>query len=475
MLSHYAEQGPTGNSGMDDAAGAHLEEPEQGDGKEQNAKQAGIGPQDGGEDLSDAAIQGLGPAPDTEVAGAHTEGGAKKDGEPDEDAGQAVEVGEAKPAGSESEADTRVAASEENMGEHGEAEADVAAVAQTTATQVSSASWRRTAGGNVMARAAFLADSGRAKAPQGGRVKKKQAKPYFAKQDKYNKQGIVSNHKKNGKQLERPGIRVDGSDKFRHKGADNSARYEIGPDGVTAVPLDKVADKQYELAINPVPPRKLKLPGSGMAWCVLTFYRKINGSKKVGHGPGWMPVASIRVKGGERALNAKLRAKKGWKPASASTQNCEHYVFKNAKIDANGNSNLISKTTSNSYIRPGQKSSEDKVRHYLQRKVGTRNYYNVSLNLPQPDAPPVAADFAKPGDHFFVPNGKENLFERQVGVFKKKARKTASKFSWVYGFLAKSDGHGGFVPDRKRRGWVPKCALDHRPGPASSTDGAGGA
>src|SRR3569832_605445 len=60
VLSHYAEQEPTSNTRKDNAAGAHREEPEPGGDKEQNAKPAGAGPQDGGEDLSDAAIQALG-------------------------------------------------------------------------------------------------------------------------------------------------------------------------------------------------------------------------------------------------------------------------------------------------------------------------------------------------------------------------------------------------------------------------------
>lgn len=283
-----------------------------------------------------------------------------------------------------------------------------------------------------------------------------QKPPTFAKVDRYNPT-LASNPFTDKKhQLQRPGIRVKGKDKFKVKGG-AQLRYLITDDNQVKV-ADRVTNKSSsgkanDIAINIAHTRKLVLePGKPAVECVLVFVR--------GRGAAWMPMSGLDTGTDTSTLRKKVNdaAKKHQPRHVPKGTSFKRYTFVK-KVPASG--------IDDDYIQPNRTHGADMVDHYLKRTVDTglgkfggpnkRSYYNVSLNLPQKKAPPTAVDTAEPGAPFFVAQGKE--FERQVSVFGEKKSKAKSHFAWVFGYLGKKDGKD-WVPDEARRGWVPKRCLE---------------
>ncbi|MFO0578657.1 MAG: hypothetical protein U1A78_32035 [Polyangia bacterium] len=283
-----------------------------------------------------------------------------------------------------------------------------------------------------------------------------QKPPTFAKVDRYNPTLASNPYKDKKHQLQRPGIRVKGRDKFKVKGG-AQLRYLITDDNQVKV-ADRVTNKSSsgktnDIAINIAHTRKLVLePGKPAVECVLVFVR--------GRGAAWMPMDGLDTGTDRSTLRKKVNdAAKKHQPHRVPTgTSFKRYTFVK-KVPPSG--------IDDDYIQPNRTHGADMVEHYLKRTVDTglgrfggpnkRSYYNVSLNLPQKKAPPTAVDSAEPGAPFFVAQGKE--FERQVSVFGEKKSKAKGHFAWVFGYLGKKDGTG-WVPDEARRGWVPKRCLE---------------
>lgn len=75
------------------------------------------------------------------------------------------------------------------------------------------------------------------------------------------------------------------------------------------------------------------------------------------------------------------------------------------------------------------------------------------MNLPSQGTPPVAIDTTKPGDVFFIPDGKQ--FRREIAIYQLRGTRSRRRQTWVYGMVGKQDAQRTWQPDDKRRGWVP--------------------
>lgn len=272
-------------------------------------------------------------------------------------------------------------------------------------------------------------------------LKKPRKKNMTAKTDKYNVRSIRSNPTA----PKRPGPQ-----KMYTVNGSGAQRYII-----TRGKQTKVADTVpggAEVALNVSKVTKLRVDGKNRD-CVMCWFGV--------QGSAWIPIASLADDAKEKteirnAVN-KLAAK--WEPAVASTKGAKRLTFRAitdpiAKPDAYDREN---------YILGHQSGTGNNSEDYLLRNAPVapgatqqRYYYNICMNLPQNDAPPVAVDIANPGDHFFVPPGK--TFRREICIYGKKRRDSNQLQTWVYGFVAKKQG-GKFVPDTSRAGWVPLRTL----------------
>lgn len=97
------------------------------------------------------------------------------------------------------------------------------------------------------------------------------------------------------------------------------------------------------------------------------------------------------------------------------------------------------------HIRPDKPAGDDRIDHYL----GKHGVYNVCLNLPSSDAPPVAVDVVLPGHTFFVLRHAEVKTYRALGQ-----PRDHGTMTWVFGFLGYVHG-GRMEPNPRRCGWVP--------------------
>jgi hypothetical protein len=284
-------------------------------------------------------------------------------------------------------------------------------------------------------------------APSGSRSRSRT----FAEVDRYNPTLASNPFTDKKKQLQRPGIRVKGRDKFKVKGG-AQPRYLI-TDGNHVKVADRVTNKNSkgkpnDIAINIAHTRKLELePGKPPVECVLVFVR--------GRGAAWMPMDGLVTGTDKSTLRKKVNEKASKHQPRRVPKNTKftRYTFR-ASVPPSG--------IDDDYIQPNRTNGADMVEHYLKREVDTglgkkRSYYNVSLNLPQKKVPPTAVDTAEPGAPFFAFDGKQ--FERSVSVFGEKKKKAKSQFAWVFGYLGKRDADGNWVPDEARRGWVPKRCL----------------
>jgi hypothetical protein len=310
---------------------------------------------------------------------------------------------------------------------------------------------------------------------RGERTTKKAYASYFAERDKYNRPSIKSNRLSKNKavrknQISRPGVRVGNRDSFR-LATSPASRYKIAT-GDIAEQIDVITSeylkptknnpKGHRMALNPAHSRTLRLPDGTRELCALVWV----GSR----GPGWMPIRFIQTgKGFSHADIRKQVDKKSaqWGPAKASEQqlkSAKRYVFIDG--DAPGASAADKDAVAHprrdrkSFILTKQKTGlGNHTSDYLQHvgikdgKGGTRDYINLCMNLPSQGTPPVAIDTTKPGDFFFIPDGKQ--FRREIAIYQLRGTRSRRRQTWVYGMVGKQDAAGQWQPDDKRRGWVP--------------------
>ncbi|MBA3821111.1 MAG: hypothetical protein H0X17_19660 [Deltaproteobacteria bacterium] len=281
------------------------------------------------------------------------------------------------------------------------------------------------------------------------RVKK--ASSHFAKQDAYNKRRIRGHAKTNPNQIGRPGVRVGTQDKMDIVPA-TALRYRI-VEGNKGEAVDQISKAEIaagqRLALNPARVRMLVTDGQPPRPYVLCWYG-IQSSAWIGLHDLAGNQHNIRV--------AVEKQAKAWGPKRASAKNVKRMQFRPvddpiAKIDASDDRD---------YILQNQKGVGNNVADYLAHQTPTkfaapgaptRQSYNVTMNLPQADAPPVAIDVVAPGDFFFVVRGKQ--FQREIAIYAPRAKQSKRRQTWVYGFVAKQDTAGRPTPDKARFGWVP--------------------
>lgn len=272
--------------------------------------------------------------------------------------------------------------------------------------------------------------------------KARKGKQLWAKQDRYNVRSVKSNNSK----PKRPGPK--GYFQLKPEGSD---RYRITT-GSTATAVDHVHGGA-PLALNPARSRPLKIPGrKGKPTCVLAWYST--------QGSAWLPADAFAAGAGTVTSKINKLAKR-WAPEDARGKT-KQFKFRAAgseiaKPDAYDVKSHILKQ------RVG--STGNNTEDYLERprqRVGQGDtiaqaaYYNVCMNLPQSDAPPVASDIAHPGDRFFVLQGA--TFRRSVSIFEPGKSTSNRVQTWVYGFVGTKAGKR-WVPDHSRRGWVPLRVL----------------
>ncbi len=272
-------------------------------------------------------------------------------------------------------------------------------------------------------------------------LKKPRKKNMTAKTDKYNVRSIRSNPVS----PKRPGPQK----KYTVNGA-GAHRYVI-----VAGRQTKVADfipGGAEVALNPSRTTKLRVDKKWRQ-CVLCWFGV--------QGSAWMPIASLADDAGQKSEITKSVNKlaKKWEPAVASTKGAKRLTFRPVS-DPIGKADDYDREN---YILGHQSGVGNNAEDYVLRNAPVaptdpkqRYYYNVCMNLPQNDAPPVATDIANPGDHFFVPPGR--TFRREICIYGKSRRDSNQLQMWVYGFVAKKSG-GKWVPDTTRAGWVPLRTL----------------
>lgn len=263
--------------------------------------------------------------------------------------------------------------------------------------------------------------------------------------DRYNRDVVHSQPKRDAQQVNRPGVRVGGRDLWKVVGG-TALRYRITSGRRTEV-FDQVTN-QMRICLN-VGYRNLLIDGAATP-CVFVWAD--------GRGSAWLPVRSLEG-GDARALRTAVRKQASWTPAQVpSGARFERYRFG----DGGRAQPTAHEDGRHAYINHAQKGDANKLEHYLERTTadgrgGQHSYFTVSMNLPQADAPPVAFETAVPGEAFFVPKGAS--FRRRVGVFEHAAMDPGHHEVWVYGYLGKDGAGGKRVPDAARRGWVPLRVL----------------
>lgn len=263
--------------------------------------------------------------------------------------------------------------------------------------------------------------------------------------DRYNRDVVHSQPKRDAQQVNRPGVRVGGRDLWKVVGG-TALRYRITSGRRTEV-FDQVTN-QMRICLN-VGYRNLLIDGAATP-CVFVWAD--------GRGSAWLPVRSLEG-GDARVLRTAVRKQASWTPARVpSGARFERYRFG----DGGRAQPTAYEDGRHAYINHAQKGDANKLEHYLERTTadgrgGQHSYFTVSMNLPQADAPPVAFETAVPGEAFFVPKGAS--FRRRVGVFEHAAMDPGRHEVWVYGYLGKDAAGGKRVPDAARRGWVPLRVL----------------
>lgn len=298
-------------------------------------------------------------------------------------------------------------------------------------------------------------------------AKKKTA--HFAKEDKYNRGSVKTNKMRSKYHVARPGIRVGGEqrgrDLFTLTLAKATARRFtfVNVDGrsvarefdtVTKSKLTVVNwkfDKKPQpkgktrLLLNPAMPRKLEIDGK-QKLCVFSWVG--------GASAAWIPVSDLVMPGHSRAeILAAVRARtKKSRPARApDSMKKVEFVFR-----PKGDIGEADPGDRQRMLGPNHGQGGNDVSHYLGKTIRNNTLYPVAQTLPQDDAAVLACETALAGDRFFVPEDKQ--FVREVGVYKKGAKKTTRRQVWVYGFLGKVE-NGKSVADRTRAGWVPLRTL----------------
>jgi hypothetical protein len=269
----------------------------------------------------------------------------------------------------------------------------------------------------------------------------------FADPSNVNREAVHSNRKPKGhpELLDRAGVRVRAGshhrpkDKWKLVGGE-APRYRI-VDGIKVEHVDTIKDN-IDIALNPAHTRKLDLPG-GPEDCVLVWAR--------GRGAAWLAIRELAGAGANRvkaAVNAQ--AKRTGPAAPEGPTKRMHFVGDGAaKIRA------IDRQT---WIRPNHGAHADLLSDYLAKDIAgrTETAINVSQSLPQPDAAPIAIDFAQPGDPFWRLTAAK--YTQDVTLFKKGSKRSSAQarskpIKWVFGYLGRT------APDHRRRGWVPLRVL----------------
>ena len=320
------------------------------------------------------------------------------------------------------------------------------------------------------------------------------ASGHDAKRDRYNDPDVVSNRVgrvkrgdklvKNPHQIGRPGLRVHGKDEFHLRG-EFAYRYQI-VNGSKAVACDKIWEKELQhgfektgqrLALNPARPRLLVIEGE-LVWCVMSWAG--------GQSAAWIAIRDLRGKFADIKNTASKKAK-AWNPKDVGRKKRDSAVEMKFRPVGDSVASSDKSKDDHRYIVPGQKSKDgNEVGDYLAKDVmrrnrpggkaasqskkleakhggaleiegGMRDLISITGNLPHDKTPPVAIDVARPGiDSFFVPKGK--TFRREISLYKRHAKKSTLRQTWVFGFVGRDEGNHK-VADKDRRGWVPLRVL----------------
>jgi hypothetical protein len=318
----------------------------------------------------------------------------------------------------------------------------------------------------------------------------------YAPQDKYNRTPTPAH--------QRPA--VFGEDADAHAVlTKSSTRYQIGSDGVTATVSDKVP-AGTRVVINPSV-QNLKLAADAKPQEFVLVWAGSFGS-------AWMLPADIlltpasdatqksvptpdEIAAKARTMSAKL------KPAEASVKHTKRLVFRTQltpkqQQEETAHEHILPNQSRANHIgdyylgnvapqssTPWDPTKPDADPHHYQTASGqTRQFYNVSMNLPSANAASVADDIAAPGESFFVEEGttpkQAPQFKHNVSLFKDesqvKGKTAAQKHAdatkpighelWVYGFIGMPNPdkaaaqHEPEVPNPHRRGWVPQRDLE---------------
>ena len=309
------------------------------------------------------------------------------------------------------------------------------------------------------------ANAGAHDRPYERNAKKKSA--HFAKEDKYNRGGVKTDKMRTKYHVARPGIRVGG----KRRGRDLFTLAKATARRFTFVKIDgrnvarefdtvtksklTVVNWKFDnkpeptgktrLLLNPAMPRKLEIDGKKRL-CVFSWLG--------GASAAWIPVSDLVMPGHSRAeivAAVRTRTKKS-RPARAPNKlKKAEFVFR-----PKGDIGEADTRDRSRKLGPNHGQGGNDVSHYLGKTLGPNTLYPVAQTLPQDDAAVLACETALAGDRFFIPKDKQ--FVREVGVFKKGAKKTRRRQVWVYGFLGKVQ-NGKWVADRTRAGWVPLRTL----------------